>query len=94
MVLNQNEGRFRYKEKKIYSEGSETLQQVAKRWGRCPIPGNLQGQAEQVSEQADLAARVPAHGWGIDWLICVRVLYTGMFLLLWLKWFKMLLSRC
>lgn len=72
----------------FYSEGSETLQQVAKRWGRCRILGNLQGQAGQVSEQADLAAHVPAHGWGFVWMMCVWVL----FLLLWVKWFKMLLS--
>jgi len=44
------------------------LEQVAQRSGRCPIPGNIQGQAEQGSEQPDLVEDVPAHcrGIGLD----------------------------
>ena len=40
----------------------ETLAQVALRGGRCPIPGNTQGQAGQGSEQPDPVEDVPAHG--------------------------------
>jgi len=45
----------------FYSEGSVTLAQVAQRGGRCPIPGNIQGQAGQGSEQPDPVEDVPAH---------------------------------
>jgi len=43
------------------SEGGETLAQVAQRGGRCPIPGNIQGQVGQVSEQRHLVEDVLAH---------------------------------
>ncbi|KAK4811061.1 hypothetical protein QYF61_016347 [Mycteria americana] len=38
------EGRFRLdiRKKYFYDEGVETLEQVAQRGGRCPIPGNIQ----------------------------------------------------
>ena len=49
----------------IYDEGGETLAQVAQRGGRCPIPGNIQGQVGQDSEQPDLAEDVPAHCRGV-----------------------------
>ena len=42
------------------------LEQVAQRGGRCPIPGNIQGQFGLGSEQPDLVEDVPAHcrgGW-------------------------------
>jgi len=45
----------------FYDEGCETLQQVAQRGGRCPIPGNIQGQAGLGSEQPGLVEDVPTH---------------------------------
>jgi len=36
-------------------KGGETLAQVAHRGGRCPIPGNFQGQVGWGFEQPDLA---------------------------------------
>jgi len=52
----------------FYGEGGETLEQAAQRGGRCPIPGDIQGQAEQGSEQPGLVEDVPAHcrGVGLD----------------------------
>jgi len=50
-----------YKEEIFYDEGSETLAQVAQRGGGCPIPGNIQGQVGQGSEQPDPVEDVPAH---------------------------------
>ena len=52
----------------FYNEGGETLAQVAQRGGRCPIPGNIQGQVGRGSEQPDLVEDVPAHcgGVGLD----------------------------
>ena len=47
------EGRFRYKEDIFYNEGGKTLEEVAQRGGRCPIPGNIQGQVGRGSEQPD-----------------------------------------
>jgi len=37
------------------------LERVAQRGGRCLIPGNIQGQVAQGSEQPDLVEDVPAH---------------------------------
>lgn len=37
------------------------LAQVAQRGGRCPIPGNIQGQAGWGSEQSGLVQDAPAH---------------------------------
>ena len=45
----------------FYSEGGEMLERVAQRGGRCLIPGNIQGQVAQGSEQPDLVEDVPAH---------------------------------
>jgi len=44
------------------------LAQIAQRGGRCPIPGNIQGQVGQGSEQPGLVEDVPAHcrGVGLD----------------------------
>jgi len=41
-VFKLKEGRFRpdIRKKFFYNEGGETLEQVAQRGGRCPIPGN------------------------------------------------------
>ena len=57
------EGRFRLdiKEEFYYSEDGETLEQVVQRGGRCPIPGNIQGQVGGGSEQPGLVEDVPAH---------------------------------
>ncbi|KAK4808965.1 hypothetical protein QYF61_015199 [Mycteria americana] len=61
------EGRFRPDVRKtfFYNEGGETLKQIAQRGGRCPIPGNIQGQVGQGSEQPDLVEDVPAHCRGL-----------------------------
>ena len=48
----------------FYSEGGETLEEVAQRGGRCPIPGNVQGQVGWGFEQLGLVEGVPAHGRG------------------------------
>jgi len=58
----------RYKEEIFCNEDSETLEQVAQRGGRCPIPGNIQAQAGWGSEQPDLVEDVPAYcrGVGLD----------------------------
>jgi len=45
----------------FYSEGGETLAQVTQRGGRCPVPGNTEGQVGRGSEQPDLVEDVPAH---------------------------------
>ena len=55
----------RYKEEIFYNESGETLEQVAQRGGRCPIPGNIQDQAGQGFEQPDLVEDVPAHCRGV-----------------------------
>ena len=59
-----------YREEIFYDEGSETLEEVAQRCGRCPIPGNIQGQVGWGSEQPHLVEDVPIHlrGFGIDGL--------------------------
>jgi len=54
------------KEEILYSERSETLARAAQRGGRCPIPGNIQGQVGRGSEQPDLVEVVPAHCRGLD----------------------------
>ena len=55
----------RYKEEVFYSEGGETVAQIAQRsWG-CPIPRNIQGQVGWSSEQPDPVEDVPAHGKGV-----------------------------
>lgn len=47
---------------------SEKLEHIAQRGGRCSIPGNIQGQVKQGSEEPDLVKHVPAHirGVGLD----------------------------
>jgi len=44
------------------------LERIVQRGGKCPVPGNIQGQVGQVSEQPDLVEDVPAHcrGVGLD----------------------------
>ncbi|KAK4818640.1 hypothetical protein QYF61_016611 [Mycteria americana] len=55
-----------HKGEMFYDEGGETLEQVARRGGRCPIPGNNQGQVGWGSEQPDLVEDVPAYCRGLD----------------------------
>ena len=52
----------------FYNEGGETLEQVAQRGSRCPVPGNIQGQAGWGPEQPGLVEDVPAYcrGVGLD----------------------------
>lgn len=45
----------------FYNEGGEAPEQVAQRDNRCPMPGNIEGQVGQGSEQTDLVEGVPAH---------------------------------
>ena len=45
----------------FYSKVGEAVQQVAKRYGECPIPGNSQDGAGWGSEQPDLAVGVFAY---------------------------------
>lgn len=51
----------RYKDGVFYCENGEMLQQVPQRGRRCPIPGNIHGQAGQGSEQSNLVEDFPAH---------------------------------
>ena len=46
----------------------ETLAQVAQRGGGCPLPGNIQGQVGQGSEQPGLVENILTHcrGAGLD----------------------------
>ena len=54
------------KQEIIDSESGETVEQASRRGGRCPIPGNIQGQAGQGSEQPNLVVDSPAYCRGID----------------------------
>ena len=48
--------------------GSDLLEEVAQRYGGCPIPGSCQGEAGSGPGQPDLAVDVPVHcrGVGLD----------------------------
>jgi len=52
----------------LYNKGGETLEQIAQRSSGGPIPGNIQDQAGQGSEQPGLVEDIPAHcrGVGLD----------------------------
>jgi len=52
----------------FYNDGGETWEQIAQKHGRYPVPGNIQSQTGQGSEQTDLDENVPAHcsGVGLD----------------------------
>jgi len=54
-----------YKEEIFYDEGGETLEWVAQRGGRCPIPGSIQGQVGRCSEKPDLVEDLAAYGSGV-----------------------------
>jgi len=64
--LKDRRFRLDIRETFLYDKGGETLDQVAHRGGRCPIPGNIQGQAGHCFEQPDLVEDVPAHCRGLD----------------------------
>ena len=61
VVLNLK-GRFRLDIWKnfFYNEGCEALEWIAQRGGWCPLPGGVQGQVGQGSEQPNLAEYAPA----------------------------------
>jgi len=54
-----------YKAEIFCNEGGETLEQIAQRGSGGPIPGNVQGQAGQGSEQPGLVEDVPTHCRGV-----------------------------
>ena len=64
--LKEVDIRTRYKEEIFYNEGGETLEQVAQRGGRCPIPENIQDQVGWGSKQPDLVDNVPAGCHGVE----------------------------
>jgi len=59
-----------YKEGMFYTEGGESLAQAAQRGCGGSIPGNIQGEVGQGSEQPGLAEHVATHcrGVGLDGL--------------------------
>jgi len=59
---------MRDKEEILYAEGGEALAPDAQRSCRCPMPGTIQSQVGQGSEQAGLVKDVPGHcrGVGLD----------------------------
>ena len=61
MVYNKKKVQTGYTEGTLYSEGGETLEQVARRSGRCPLRGSVQG---QVGWGSDVVVDVPARGRG------------------------------
>jgi len=48
-----------------YDEGGKVVEQIAQGGGRCPVPGNIQGQVRRGSVQSDLVVEVPAYCRGI-----------------------------
>lgn len=38
---------IRHKEEEFYNKGVNTLKESAQRYGRSPVPGNIQGQTER-----------------------------------------------
>jgi len=76
------QGRFRLdiRKKFFYNEGCETLERVAQRGSGGPIPGNIQDQVGQGSEQSDLVSGVPAPCGGVGLDDLWRSLSTQNFL--------------
>ena len=52
--------------RKFFTEGGDTLEQVAQGSCGCPIPGGTQDQAGCGSEQPGLVAGNPAHSRGVE----------------------------
>jgi len=63
--LKQSRFRLDIRNKILYNEGGETLERVAQRGTGGPIPGNIQDQVGQGSEQPDLVSGVPVHCEGV-----------------------------
>ena len=57
------------------------VEQVVQRGDECPVPGGIQGQAGQGSEQPDWAVYVPVHG--MDQTICKGPLQSNYSRILW-----------
>ena len=50
----------------FYTEGGDTLEQVAQGGCGCPIPGGIQGQAGRGSGQPGLGVGSPEHSKGVE----------------------------
>lgn len=53
----------RFKKDIFYDEGTGTLEEVAQRGSRCPIPGDIHGQAGRGSQQPDPVEDISVY-WG------------------------------
>ena len=61
------QGRFRLDiRRKSFSEGGDILEEVAQGGCGCPIPEDIQGQAECGSGQSGLVVGNPAHSRGVE----------------------------
>ena len=61
------QGRFRLDiRRKFFTEGGETLEQVAQRGCECPIPGCIQGQTGCGPGQPGIVVGDPACGKGVE----------------------------
>ena len=65
-VLKLRQGRFRLDiRRKFFTQGGDTVEQVAQEGCGCPIPGGIQGQAGCGSGQPGLVVGDPAHSKGV-----------------------------
>ena len=65
--LKLRQGRFRLDiRRKFFTEGGDTLEQVAQGGCGCPIPEGIQGQAGCSSGQPGLVVGDPAHSRGVE----------------------------
>ena len=67
-------------EEVFYDKDSETLEKVAQRGGRSPVPGDIRCQAVWGSEQPDLAIGMPVHRRGVGLSDLYKSLPTQMIL--------------
>jgi len=65
MVLNWKRA-DRYREKILYCEGGETLEQVAQQGCECLLPGSTQDQTGQGCEQPGLMGGVLIYSTGLE----------------------------
>ena len=65
--------------RKFFTEGGDTLEQVAQGGCGCPIPGGIQGQAGCGSGQPGLVVGDPAHsrGAGTRWSLWMVLFNPG-----------------